>query len=77
MKDIGMFLAGVLVGVVFAGWMLTDPPPTRDELQLEYAAYRLCMQSASKTRCQMTPRDFVRYYEIKQILERANGNANE
>lgn len=38
----------------------------------EFEAYRLCMQSASTTRCTMTPQDFVRYYELKYQLENDN-----
>ena len=47
---------------------------TRETLEDEYEAYRLCMQTAGKTRCQMTPQDFVRYYEIKRKLESDDGN---
>jgi hypothetical protein len=50
---------------------------TRETLQDEHDAYRLCMQSAGSTGCRMTPQDFVRYYEIKRILESDDGNPQD
>lgn len=40
--------------------------------QLEYDAYRHCMQVAGQMKCSMTPKDFVRYYELKHQLEIEN-----
>ena len=31
-------------------------------------AYRLCMESASATRCRMTPEDFIEYYDLKHRI---------
>jgi hypothetical protein len=66
MRNFAFMLAGALIGTAFAMFM-QKPPPV--DLQIEFDAYRLCMQSASKTRCRMTPEDFVRYYQIKRILD--------
>jgi hypothetical protein len=65
-RDLTFMLAGALMGTAMTLFMYT--PPAVD-LQIEFDAYRLCMQSASKTRCRMTPEDFVRYYQIKRILD--------
>ena len=67
-RDLTFMLAGALMGTAVALFM-QSPPATAADLQIEFDAYRTCMQSAGKTRCQMTPADFVRYYEIKRILD--------
>jgi hypothetical protein len=63
------FVTGTLITAATIGFLLSPALPP--ELELE--AYQLCMQSASTTRCQMTPQDFVRYYELKHQLENDNG----
>lgn len=75
------YLLGMLAGVglaVVVGFflefvtptkLLEDPKIEREALQLEYDAYRACMQSAGKTGCSMQPSHFIRYYEIKRELE--------
>jgi len=69
-------------GILLAIWLATiggfwfgstspicTPDTTREDLQTEFTAYRVCMESAGTTRCTMTPQDFVRYYKIKRTLE--------
>ena len=58
-------LAGALMGTAVALFMYKPPPV---DLQVEFDGYRLCMQTAGKTRCKMTAQDFIRYYEIQRIL---------
>ncbi len=65
-RNLTFMLAGALMGTAVAMFMMTPPPV---DLQIEYDAYRLCMQTAGKTRCKMTAQDFIRYYEIQRILE--------
>lgn len=38
-------------------------------VEQEYQAYRHCLQSAGQMQCRMTPQDFVRYYELKELLD--------
>ncbi len=61
----------IIAGMVLGYWFIEQLPPWPDieADQRELTAYRHCMQSAGKTRCQMTPQDFVRYYELKYQLE--------
>ncbi len=74
MKDKLWFVLFWLTAAAFAFHEYTDHfnAPTQAELQGEYDAYRLCMQSAGKTRCKMTTQDFIRYYELKYKLEAAS-----
>lgn len=51
---------------------------TPEEMQREYDGYRMCMAMASTVQCQMTPQDFVNYYDLKYVLEAlALENENE
>lgn len=73
-----LFMGMIIGGVVTAlGVWCQDVPELTVAPQDEYDAYRLCMQSAGKTRCSMTPQDFVRYYEIKRQLEQSDGETND
>ena len=56
-------------GLVGADKLFSEDP---EEMQRKFDAYRLCMQSAGTNRCQMTPQDFIRYYELKYQLESEN-----
>ena len=54
------------------GW-LTSPAvflyfqePTAAEAARDYAAYRACIERSS---CQMTPQDWIDYYDLKWRLE--------
>lgn len=66
MKYLLAFLLGWLSSVPVYLYFHDEPTPPP---ALEFEAYRLCMQSAGTTGCQMTPQDFVRYYELKHQLE--------
>ena len=60
---------GILLGLIAGGllWANDDDKPILAEMQNEFAAYSMCMQS---TNCQMTPEDFIDYYDLKyRILQ--------
>ncbi len=67
------WMFGLLAGSMLTiySYDLTKEPPI-EKLKLELAAYRHCLDQASKMQCRMTPQDFVRYYELKYQLEAAN-----
>ncbi|MEE8323494.1 MAG: hypothetical protein V3R57_07725 [Candidatus Bathyarchaeia archaeon] len=71
MKFFTGLLFGCLITALFIGLMWAEPWIERDRerLQNELNAYRMCMLTAALHRCQMTPEDFVRYWEIKHLLE--------
>ena len=59
------FLVGVIVTALL--WPDYDDGPTLTEMQNEFAAYSMCMES---TNCRMTPEDFIDYYDLKyRILQ--------
>ncbi len=64
-NSVSWFLTGILTGFSIFGAIAQMQAPTREELQRELDAYRVCMASAGTTRCSMQPEDFVRYYEIE------------
>ena len=72
MKTFILCLAYFLAGAWSVSLYFQYSEPTPAELQREYDAYRHCLQMAAQTRCQMTPLDFVRYYELKHEIEAAN-----
>lgn len=65
-------MAGVFAGLHWMGFEVWEQPRLPARLELE--AYRLCMQTAGETQCKMTPQDFVRYYELKNQLEKEEEN---
>jgi hypothetical protein len=69
MKDMGTLFAGALLGIcIFAATTGQLRPPTEAELQTEYDSMQMCMKLASRVGCQMTIPDFVRYYELQELL---------
>ena len=60
-------VAGVAAGFILS-FLLPDPKPTLEEMEIEFDAMRMCMQTAGKTRCHMTIEDFIRYHELKELL---------
>lgn len=64
-----LFFGGIFLGVL---WALNPLEPSPERAAYEYRAYRHCLQAAGEMRCQMTPQDFVRYYELQRILEKEN-----
>ena len=69
MKD---FIFGMMIGAILTLILIWYAFETNDDtLQIEYTAYRHCMQDGY--RCQMTPEDFVRYYELRAILSEPGG----
>jgi len=66
------YLAGIFTGFMLAlllGAIIDMQTPNIEARQLEFTAYRHCLQAAGANRCKMTPQDFVRYYELKHQLE--------
>ena len=67
---LGIGLAiGILLGLIVGGllWANGYGEPKLTEMQNEFAAYSMCMQS---TNCRMTPEDFIDYYDLKyRILQ--------
>ena len=63
------WLSGAIFGTIVTIGFYAIQPQTPEEMQQEYDGYRMCMQMASKVQCQMTPRDFVNYYDLKYALE--------
>jgi len=61
------YLIGLVTGTLLTLFYQDYIAP--DTTQSEYDAYRHCLQAAGQYRCQMTPQDFVRYYELKSLLE--------
>ena len=55
----------ILGSVGWALWESSHKPHV--SLQDEYQAYRMCMQSAHV--CKMTVEDYMRYHEVKRLLE--------
>ncbi len=68
-----LYIKGILTGIALT-WIYTllsaAPDPGLEEMQRRHDAYRLCMQSAGEMRCQMTPEDFIDYYNLQyRILQ--------
>ncbi len=62
-------VVGILLGLIAGGLLWPDGygEPKLTEMQNEFAAYSMCMQS---TNCRMTPEDFINYYDLKyRILQ--------
>jgi hypothetical protein len=69
MRNFSFMLAGALIGTAFAMFMQHRPvPATCDEVAQKIDVYRLCMQSASRTRCSMQVEDFADFHELKRTL---------
>ena len=66
------FIVGVALGALIGYEHATSQDTA--ELQREASAYRMCMLTAALHRCEMTPQDFVRYWEIKHLLEEREEN---
>ncbi len=68
------FLQGLALGIfvtalldAYLGGYFEDP--TRASLQMERDAMQACMQGAGRTGCRMEIEDFIRYYELRDLLE--------
>lgn len=60
-------IAGSAVGMILS-LLLPDPKPNLEEMEIEFDAMRMCMQTAGKTGCRMSIPDFIRYHELKELL---------
>jgi hypothetical protein len=66
-----MKMAGFAIGFLL-GWLSSVPvflyfqEPTAEEAGRTYMAYRACIERSS---CQMTPQDWIDYYDLKWRLE--------
>jgi hypothetical protein len=68
------FLIGWLTSVpCYLFWQATQEP-TAAEAGRAYTAYRACIQRSS---CQMTPQDWIDYYELKWRLEESEVERTE
>jgi len=66
-----VFYAGMLVGSIktIAKYDI-DKDSIRAKLERELEAYHLCIKTSGSTGCQMTPEDFINYYDLKyRILQ--------
>ena len=62
---VGWLIVAVLVGYWVDGFM---EPPTHEELQREFDAMRMCIQTGPATGCKLSVYDFERYLELRDIL---------
>ena len=59
------FVSALLIVIATDAWF--SKPPSQQELQDEFDSYQICMQSAHV--CRMVHEDYVRYHELKRMLD--------
>lgn len=72
MNNVPLFFRGILTGIALTTifiWVL-HPADELEEMERRVEAYRMCMESAESTRCQMTLEDFIDYYDLTHNLIR-------
>lgn len=67
---VGFVVALIIMAILRSN---SNDEPTLVEMQNEFAAYSMCMQS---TNCQMTPEDFIDYYDLKYRIVQSEGKKN-